>query len=406
MSGGSIDDHICGYDTNLTYWLPLYEGTQILEQPVDLTTLAQRYAKAAKDFINRSAQKENPFFLYVPFSHVHQLCAPQQATCQWASAAFSAKSPNATFVEAVEEMDWIAGEILNTLKLLNIDDNTLVIFTSDNGPWVAEKSCSGSKGPFEGRWLQDNVEQNCTACPHDYIPSPTLQRPRRCVYRGETKSYSLDGVHCGEDTGLGSVWEANIRMPALVKWPGHIVPGTETMDMVSTLDVVPTILGIVGIELPPDIDGKDIGNELFQTGKAPLGKRVLYFWRDGFRDGPLPAPYGRFDVVAAKLDNIKAWFYTKSAHYNDDAEVYHQPPLLFDVINDPAEAFPLNTDDHQETIEQILYLVEKHKDMIDWVKPLTTSRDSKYIPCIDHRHNCRSKDVASNASFDFKEIKF
>jgi arylsulfatase len=307
-------------------------------------------------------------------------------------------------VEAVEEMDWIAGEILDTLKLLNIDDRTLVFFTSDNGPWVAEKSCSGSKGPFEGRWLQDNVDQSCTACPHEYIPSPTLQRPRRCVYQGKRNSYFIDGVHCGEDTGLGSVWEANIRMPALVKWPGYITPGTESMDMVSTLDVVPTVLGIVGIEVPSDIDGKYIGHELFQTENFSQEKRILFFWRDGFRDGPLPAPYGRFDVVAAKLGNVKAWFYTKSSHYNDDEEVYHNPPLLFDVLNDPAEAFPLNPDDHQDTIEQISYLIHKHKNMIDWAKPLTTLHDPKYIPCIDHSHNCRSKSIVSSASFDFEEI--
>ncbi len=198
MSGGSIDEHLCGYDINQTMWLPLFEGTRIVEQPVDLTNLAQRYADKARQFIRKSAEDENPFFLYVPFSHVHQLCAPQQASCQWASKQFSSKrSPNATFADAVEEMDWIAGEILSQLDESNVANDTLVLFTSDNGPWLAEKSCSGSKGPFEGRWLKENVDEECTACPHDFVPSPTTDRPRRCVLEGFDDLYQIDGIHCG-----------------------------------------------------------------------------------------------------------------------------------------------------------------------------------------------------------------
>ena len=164
---------------------------------------------------------------------------------------------------------------------------------------------SGAKGPFEGRWLRDNVDMSCTSCPVDYEHEPTLERPRRCVHRG--LNY-LGGVHCGEDTGLGSVWEANLRMPAAVKWPGHIPAETESMDMVSTLDVVPTVLSMVGIDIPDDIDGKDITDELTQTHVCS-NDRVLFFWRDGFKDGPFPPPLGRFDVAAATfVGNIKAWF--------------------------------------------------------------------------------------------------
>ena len=68
MSGGSIDDHVCGFDTNQTIWLPLFEGRRIVEQPVDLTNLAQRYSTVARKFIRRSVESEKPFFLYFPFS--------------------------------------------------------------------------------------------------------------------------------------------------------------------------------------------------------------------------------------------------------------------------------------------------------------------------------------------------
>ena len=340
MSGGSLDNHLCGFDQNATIWLPLFEGTRIIQQPVNLDDLAQRYAEKAKQFIRKSTANDNqqPFFLYVPFSHVHQLCAPQQRSCQWASKQFSNQSPNATFADAVEEMDWIAGEILDELDAVHVANNTLVIFTSDNGPWLAEQSCSGSKGPFDGRWFREHTAVDCTACPHDYSPSPTKERPRRCVFVEKEHEYQIDGVHCGEDVGLGSFWEANVRMPAIARWPGKIPERRETMDMVSTLDLLPTILGMVGMQPPSghnrNLDGIDITNILYQ-GTSPEteeDERILYFWRDGFKEGPLPQPYGRFDVVAVKIGRIKAWFYTKSSHYNDDDEVYHDPPLLFDVI--------------------------------------------------------------------------
>lgn len=404
MSGGSLDDHICGFDKNQTIWLPLFERNDIIEQPVDLTNLAQRYSSVARKFIRRSIENDDPFFLYLPFSHVHQLCAPQQNACQWASKQFSSKSPHATFENAVEEMDWIAGEVLSEIKELNIVNETLVLFTSDNGPWVAEKSCSGSKGPFEGRWLRDNVPENCTACPHDYVPSPTSDRPRQCVYPGKEEEYHIDGVHCGEDTGLGSVWEANLRMPALARWPGQIPVGSETMAMVSTLDLLPTILNLTGINIPETIDGIDISNILFKNSTIVQDRifeeRVLFFWRDGFEYGPLPPPFGRFDVVAVKYGTFKAWFYTKSGHYNDDASVFHDPPLLFDVIEDPGEAYPLDTIDYKDMVAHIITLVAQHKDSVDWVTPLTLARDPDFIPCSNESTNCRTESFQNTFATD------
>ena len=392
MAGGSLDNHLCGFDSNATIWLPLFEGTKIVQQPVDLTNLAQRYADKAQKFIERNVANHQPFFLYVPFSHVHQLCAPQQNSCQWASKQFSSDSPKASFADAVEEMDWIAGKVLDQLDKSNVANDTLVIFTSDNGPWLAEQSCSGSKGPFEARWFRDNVDPDCTACPLDYIPSPTEERPRRCVFAGKEALYQIDGVHCGEDVGLGSYWEANIRMPAIVRWPGKVPKGKEIMDMVSTLDVLPTILNLIGVSPQVDLDGIDVSPLLYQnaTNTSVFDDRILFFWRDGFKDGPLPAPWGRFDVVAAKLGNIKAWFYTKSAHYNADEEVLHDPPLIFDIISDPAEAYPLDPKEHWHTIQKIIKKVEEHKGTVDWNEPLTLATDPKFYPCSNRNAHCRS----------------
>ncbi|KAL7553306.1 hypothetical protein ACHAWF_016574, partial [Thalassiosira exigua] len=402
MSGGSLDGHVCGTqkDPNGTNWLPLFDGREIVEQPVNLRNLAPRYVEAATEFIQRNARADKPFFLYVAFSHVHQLCAPRFAECQWASTHFSRREGGfaADFGDAVEEMDWILGGVLDALRSEGTYDDTLVIFTSDNGPWTAERSCAGSKGPFEGAWLRDHVDEGCTACPSEYVPSPLPGAPRRCVYPGT--EFEVDGVHCGEDSGLGSAWEANVRMPAIVRWKNGDAPrGRESSDTVSTLDVLPTVLGVIGRDIPDDVDGVDVSNVfLGRVGSGTDQRRAIFFWRDGFKTGPLPAPFGRFDVVALKLGWIKVWFWTKSSHYNDDEEVYHHPPLLFDVLNDPAEAFPLDPTEHAELIEEAVSLLSEHKSSVNWSRPLTLARDPKYLPCSDVENDCRTSRMSQTWS--------
>lgn len=393
MAGGSLDSHLCGFDTNRTIWLPLFENTQIIQQPVDLSNLAERYVENTKEFIDVSIRDEKPFFLYFPFSHVHHLCAPQLATCQWASNAFSKYSPNATFYDAVEEMDWILGEIVSYLDHKNISEKTYIQFTSDNGPALAQQSCSGSKGKFKGKWFEKNAPDSCIACPKDYIPSPTEERPHRCTSDPLNMGlYEVDGVPCGEDVGLGSCWEANNIMPAVARWPGTI-PSGKTDVMVSTLDILPTILDLLGLEARQGIDGQSLLPLLTETvdrNADYCDGRILYFWRDGFEDGPLPPPFGRFDVVAAKFGRVKAWIYTKSAHYNSDKEVFHDPPLLFDIIADPAEEFPLDPKEHKEVIDTILLSIDQHKRTISYGNPLTLDNDPRNFPCFNKDTNCRT----------------
>lgn len=203
------------------------------------------------------------------------------------------------------------------------------ISTSDNGPWVAEQVCSGSRGPFVSEWFSKHVDKGCTACPHAFVPQPNEKRPRRCVLPGT--DFEIDGVHCGKDTGLGSVWESNLRMPALARYPPKILPQSKSYELISTLDVVPSFLSLIGESLPTNLDGIDMSATFEGKSDNSNEERILYFWRDGFKDGPYPKPYGRYDVAAVKYGNIKAWFWTKSAHYNEDIEEYHDPPLLFHV---------------------------------------------------------------------------
>lgn len=279
MSGGSVDNHTCVFDLHHQQWLPLYRDTKIVEQPVQTHRLAEYYASEASNFISQQAAQKSPFFLYMAFSHVHQLCAsatrPEPLVCQWAA------SENATFADAIGEMDNIVGSILESLRVSGVENNTIVVFTSDNGPWVAEQSCSGLKGPFQAEWFRQQVPDSCTACPHDYRPNPLPEQPRRCV--NERSGMAVDGVHCGEDTGLGSIWEANLRMPTLIRWPMRVTAGSRTQELASALDLVPTILSVVDADFynVSQFDGEDISSLLFQSSGS-LPERILFFWRDGF----------------------------------------------------------------------------------------------------------------------------
>jgi hypothetical protein len=224
----------------------------------------------------------------------------------------------------------------------------------------------------------------------------------------------MDGVHCGDDSGLGSVWEANLRMPAMIQWTGTIPPNTSTTALVSSLDVTPTILSIVfnhtktqHEHIDTTFDGQDVSAVWYgREEEYDSDQRVLFFWRDGFllNDEPLGPPFGRFDVVAVKVGRIKAWYWTKSAHYNNDVEVYHDPPLLFDTISDPAEAYPIDYP-HNDTSNKYVQLIHRIDDLIEAHKndialslpyPLTLARDAKYIPCINRTTGCRSDAILTD----------
>ena len=236
----------------------------------------------------------------------------------------------------------------------------------------------------------------------------------RDEYDDEIVVQEMNGVHCGDDSGLGSVWEANLRMPAMVQWTGRIQPNTSTMALVSSLDVTPSILSLVFNHTTENrqvfddntFDGHDVSKVwLGRDDEYDSDERVLFFWRDGFllNLAPLGPPYGRFDVVAIKVGRVKAWYWTKSAHYNNDVEVYHYPPLLFDTILDPAEAFPIEypfndtSNKYTHLVHRIDHLMEEHKQDIasSLPYPLTLVRDAKYIPCVNRKTGCRSEPLFS-----------
>jgi len=203
--------------------LPLIEGNEKirefknLEDQSQITTI---YTERAVRFITEN--KDNPFFLYLAHSMTHVPLA--------VSAKFKGKSEQGLFGDVMMEIDWSVGEIMKALKKNDLDKNTLVIFTSDNGPWLNFGNHAGSTG--------------------------------------------------GLREGKGNSFEGGQREPCLMWWPRHIIPGTICNKLASTIDILPTLAAITNSPLPEKkIDGVNILPLLLGDEKANPRETFLYYYR-------------------------------------------------------------------------------------------------------------------------------
>ncbi len=201
--------------------VPLVRDDKVVEllTEEDQTLIEERYTEEAVSFIR--ASKDRPFFLYFPHTAVHTPIHPGKA--------FQGRSQNGRFGDWVEEVDWSVGRVLDTLRELKLDQNTLVVFTSDNGPWLVKGEDGGSALPLRG--------------------------------------------------GKGSTWEGGVREPSLAWWPGKIAPGSVCDAVAGTIDLLPTCVKLAGGTVPaePIIDGRDISPLLFGQTKESQREAHYYF---------------------------------------------------------------------------------------------------------------------------------
>ncbi len=199
--------------------VPLMRNTEIIERPADQTTITRRYTQEAVKFIEQNNKK--PFFLYMAHSmpHVPLFRSPE----------FENRSLRGIYGDVIEELDWSVGEILKAVIDNKLDKNTIVIFTSDNGPWTIFNEFGGSAGLLSG--------------------------------------------------GKGGTYEGGMREPTIFWSPGLIKPGV-IMELGTTLDLLPTFCKLANITLPNDriYDGYDISPVMLGTGHSP--RDVVYYYRD------------------------------------------------------------------------------------------------------------------------------
>ncbi|WP_440874268.1 sulfatase family protein [Thalassotalea sp. PLHSN55] len=217
---------------------PLMRGYDIIEYPTDQTTLTERYTHEAVSFIKQN--KDKPFFLYFAHSFPHVPI--------FAGEKFKGSSKGGPFYDAVQEIDWSVGEVMKTLKAQGLDKNTLVIFTSDNGP-----NSKGSAKPLKGRKF--------------------------------------------------NTYEGGVRVPAVIWAPSEIKAGTVTNEIVSALDLFPTIANYAGIAMPEDriYDGMDLSSFLNGSVDKSPRNEVFYYSAntetiDGVRQGDWKFLYNGYHV--------------------------------------------------------------------------------------------------------------
>lgn len=205
--------------------LPLIEGSTVVNANVTgeaQTQLTTQYTERAVEFINEN--RKRPFLLYVPHSMVH--------VPLYVSDKFKGKSGAGLFGDVVMEIDWSVGEIIGALKAHELESKTLVVFTSDNGPWLSYGHHAGSAHPLR--------------------------------------------------EGKGTMFEGGYRVPTLMQWPGQIPAGTTCDELASTIDILPTVAQLVGAPLPKHpIDGKDIRPLMFGETNATSPHEAFYCYYAG-----------------------------------------------------------------------------------------------------------------------------
>ncbi len=270
--------------------MPLIENNEVVKTNPDQTLLTQAYTEHAIDFITR--HKEGPFFLYLPYAMPHIPLHPGKA--------FAGRSTRGTYGDVIEEIDWSVGLILDTLRKQGLSQKTLVLFTSDNGPWIIKGKRGGSSG-----LLRD---------------------------------------------GKGSTWEGGMREPAIAWWPGTVPAGQVEQRVACTIDVLPTAFELAGVDLPTDrsLDGESLVSVL--RGNRPGAAHRPFFYY---------GPGNRLHAVRKgpwKL-HIKTSSQTRKKYFDGKL------PLLFQLDEDPSEKYDL-ADKEPEVVQELTELLEQHRKQV------------------------------------------
>jgi arylsulfatase A len=262
----------------------------------DQAEIVELYVKEATNFIREN--KEKPFLLYFPHTAVHTPICPGKK--------FQGKSQNGRFGDWVEEVDWSVGQVMDTLKELGLDEKTLVIFTSDNGPWLIKGSDAGSALPLRG--------------------------------------------------GKGGTFEGGVRVPTLVRWPGKIAPGSVCNTVAGTIDLLPTLVSLAGGNVPSDpvIDGRDISALLL--GKTKEAQREAHYY------------FSNYDLQAVRQGPWKLAVTPQRETMGKEMSK-EANPRLYNLDTDISETTDLSAK-HPEIVAQLSALIAKKDAEIGGAKPL------------------------------------
>ena len=282
--------------------LPLIEGDRVVKLDPDQSQLTTLYAERAVKFIE--GHRDTPFFLYVATAMPH--------VPLFVSSKYKDRTGRGLYGDVIAELDWAIGQILDAVKRAGVDDDTLVIFTSDNGPWLSYGNHAGSAGHFR--------------------------------------------------EGKGTAFEGGVRVPFVARWPGRIPNGTEARVPAMTIDLLPTIAKLAGAELASEriIDGRDLWPVLSGQKTAAPPHDVLYFYwgqelhavRSGKWKLHLPHPYQSLE--AAGGDGVPGKYVRKDIELS-----------LYDLEADAAETKNLAAANPEVVASLMPYVERAREDLGD-----------------------------------------
>ena len=272
--------------------LPLIENEAVVETNPRQELLTEAYTDRAIEFIR--ANRDRPFFVYVAHAMPH--------VPLFRGRAFRDRSLRGLYGDVIEEIDHHTGRILDVLGELGIDGDTLVIYTSDNGPWAGYGIDAGSAGLLRG--------------------------------------------------SKGTVFEGGIRVPAIMRWPGRIPAGAVTSEVASIMDIFPTLAALAGGEPPRDrmIDGRDLQPLWDEPGEA-TGHESLYFFEGGYRyraeDGP-----PENDPVLRAVRSGPWKLHVAAGQADESGAPKLQPGALYQLHWDPSESRDV-APKHPDVVERL-----------------------------------------------------
>ena len=260
----------------------LVEQEKVIEINPDQRLLTKRYTERAVDFIQR--KKAESFFLYVPHNMPH--------TPLFASDRFAGTSKRGMYGDVIQDVDWSVGEILKAIKTAGIDDRTIVVFTSDNGPWLIFGDHGGSAGPLSG--------------------------------------------------GKKQILEGGMRVPMIMRWPSRVPKGRVSDEMVTALDLAPTLLAMAGATEKIDgIDGRDMSGLMLGRRDAVLPVKPFYYFGGrevrAVRQGRWKLQLKHVDAQTPDPDGIG------NGGVRGQTMRVNRPLALYDLAADPGETNDLST---------------------------------------------------------------
>lgn len=269
---------------------PLMRNEEIVEHPAVQAILTQRYTEEAVRFI--TTNKDKPFFLYLPYTMPH---VPLHA-----SEKFAGRSKRGVYGDAVEEIDWSVGEIRQALQRAGADRKTILVFTSDNGPWLSKGEMGGSAGPLRA--------------------------------------------------GKGTTYEGGMREPCIVCWPDRVAAGRECREIATTMDLLPTLAALLGAKLPDDrvLDGRNVLPLVTGEAGARTPHEAFFYYSTGGKLEALRS--GRWKLLLPR--KVRAG--RKAPEQDAAAELYDLEADLGEKNNLAAQ--------HADVVERLTKLADTHRE--------------------------------------------